>query len=829
MVLNSNAPPVESQAFKESLIAELLRHPDVVKQPTAAGADAEAWCPWHADKEGGTPSLKISVKKLIAKCFVCQNGGLEKLARKWGVPLPERAYPNSQLAIQAAYDYRDQEGKLTFQVVRLTPIKDGEKRIRQRQPDPLDPESWVWNLEKVTKILYRLPQLLAAEPDDVIWIVEGEKDADRLAEEGLVATTNPGGAGKWLPTYSKFLDAKIVAIIPDNDAPGIAHANQVATLLSGTAQSVRIVELPGLDPKGDVSDWLQAGHTIPELQAIYEYAPEFDRDKSVTENVTESQFPWQGGKHEENASRMIELMKSHGFFVNGGGHDLYFFDRNRGNLLSLDEDNLGLLALLSDTYKLNKRNPLFPFLFQQMLVEAHERGRPTRVRQFSYYDVIANTVLLDMGNGKVLKITASNIDVATNGEDGILFEHMLDHSPWEYTNQDVAGLVEEILIKPINFCGKESIFTVEQQRLLLLLWVLSMAFESMMPTRVLAVAVGPAGSGKTSMFRSCGQMLIGPDFEVDSLQQQQKGEEDFWVNAHHSFMVCYDNVDRNIPYLSDALAQVATGARRSRRQLHTTSRLYRYDVSCMLALTARTPTGSLRREDVADRSLLFGLSTIENKRPDYDIQKDISEYRNLLMSDYANMVQRTLRVSLANVEVTDPAARMADFFRVTTRIAMGLGHGYAKLNNEAMRRVRKSQHRFATEENGLATLLAEWICRSNYSSTVAGENSQTPNDGRPVLAKDLLQELRNISEETGIYLPASNPTALGRQLGNLSDALSEEFHIHRSRGRTGATWTFSRFSSQGFEVAMVTEPADQKSEPSTCNLTPDRSMNVANS
>jgi len=45
-----------------------------------------------------------------------------------------------------------------------------------------------------------------------------------------------------------------------------------------------------------------------------------------------------------------------------------------------------------------------------------------------------------------------------------------------------------------------------------------------MPTRVLAVAVGPAGSGKTTIFRSCGHMLIGPDFEVDALLQRQRGE-----------------------------------------------------------------------------------------------------------------------------------------------------------------------------------------------------------------------------------------------------------------------------------------------------------------
>ena len=810
MINNFSAPSDESQAIKEAILPEVLLHPDIVKLPKGSGAEAEAWCPWHADREGGNPSLRINIRKLIAKCFVCQKGGLKNLAKAWDIPVPNRSSRVRPADVEATYGYRNSEGKLIYQVVKLIPGPDGKKRFLQRRPDPAKPDAWIWNLRGVTRIPYRLPELLASHPNEVVWIVEGEKDADRLVTKGFIATTNPGGAGKWLGSYSKFLKGRSVAIIPDNDPAGISHANQVAALLSGQAQTVRIVSLPALAPKGDVSDWLDEGHAAAELQELYERAPEFDSGESTTDRVVEDQFPWQSGKHEENASEMIELMRSHGFFVNGDSNDLYFFDRNRNSLLSLEEDNLELLALLWDGYKLNKRNPLFPYLFQQMLVEAHVRGRPARVRQFSYYEIFDNTVFLDMGNGSVLKISHSSIEVRANGEDGVLFERILDHAPWDFTDEDTAGLIDELLIKPIHFCEMESIFSVEQQRILLLLWMLSMAFESMMPTKVLAVAVGPRGSGKTSMFRSCGQMLIGPDFEVDSLQQQQKGEEDLWVNASHSFLVCYDNVDRSISYLPDALAQLATGARRSKRQLHTSSQLHRYQISCMLALTARTPTGSLRREDVADRALLFGLSEIERKRPEFDIQQDIRQSRNRLMSEYARMVQKALGVPVEEIEVSDPAVRIADFFRVTTRIAMGLGQEERRLNDEAIRRVRKSQHRFAVEENSLATLIADWVSRPNCFSTIGEIAHHVNNDGRPVLVKDLLQELRAISAETGIHLPASNPTALGRQLGNLKEALSEEFFVERSRGKYGATWTFSRLRPEDTEKTTVMEMEEYK-------------------
>ena len=68
------------------------------------------------------------------------------------------------------------------------------------------------------RVLYHLPDVLRAE---TVFCVEGEKDADRLMSAGLVAPTcNPGGAGKWFPSYSESLKGKNVRILPDNDEPG---------------------------------------------------------------------------------------------------------------------------------------------------------------------------------------------------------------------------------------------------------------------------------------------------------------------------------------------------------------------------------------------------------------------------------------------------------------------------------------------------------------------------------------------------------------------------------------------------------------------------------
>ena len=108
-----------------------------------------------------------------------------------------------------------------------------------------------------------------------MFVVEGEKDADRLAKLGLIATTNAGGAGKWQAEFSQYLKGRRVVVLPDNDEPGREHAQDVARSLSGLASSLRIVELPGLLEKGDVSDFLTQGGTLQDLLDLAKDTPEW--------------------------------------------------------------------------------------------------------------------------------------------------------------------------------------------------------------------------------------------------------------------------------------------------------------------------------------------------------------------------------------------------------------------------------------------------------------------------------------------------------------------------------------------------------------------------
>jgi hypothetical protein len=148
------------------------------------------------------------------------------------------------------------------------------KEFRQRRPDGNG--GWHWNLDGVRRVLYRLPELLAAkkaDPTQPVLIVEGEKDADRLRELGAVATCNPMGAGKWRDEYAEFLRGfEVVAVIADKDEPGRAHAQQVAASVAAVVSHVRVVELPGEHVK-DAADFIAADGTLDEIYEIAQAAP----------------------------------------------------------------------------------------------------------------------------------------------------------------------------------------------------------------------------------------------------------------------------------------------------------------------------------------------------------------------------------------------------------------------------------------------------------------------------------------------------------------------------------------------------------------------------
>lgn len=251
--------------------SEFATHIHSVKR---SGGEFTGKCPAHEDQRNSL-SFRDGDKGLVVTCFA--GCTVKDITAALGIPMKDLFADGSQPRqpqIIKTYDYCDETGVLLYQVVRMIP-----KDFRQRKPDG---QGWTWKLNGVRRVPYRLKDL-QGKPE--VMIVEGEKDADRLWGLGVPATTNAGGAGKWVDDYSVALVAagvKGVVILPDNDPPGEAHGRAVAESCRAVGLHVKLVQLPGLPPKGDVSDWLGAGKPVDDLRCVIDGTPVVeDRDRII--------------------------------------------------------------------------------------------------------------------------------------------------------------------------------------------------------------------------------------------------------------------------------------------------------------------------------------------------------------------------------------------------------------------------------------------------------------------------------------------------------------------------------------------------------------------
>jgi hypothetical protein len=245
-----------------------------------------AHCPAHDDQN---PSLSIKNgerNKPLLKCFAgCTYGAvmnaiypnigqdlrdtLERKSKANGAARPKQK-PDK------VHVYRNEMGEPVYTKLRFGNGPGKTFAIGRNGPD-----GWINNIEGVERVPYNLPALVNAP---LVIVVEGEKDADNLAEllrgKAIAATTNEGGANggsTWPDAWGeRWFKDKRVAILPDNDAPGRRHAHAVAAKLDPHVTELRFLELPGLKEKGDVSDWIAAGGTADELRRLISAAPQWN-------------------------------------------------------------------------------------------------------------------------------------------------------------------------------------------------------------------------------------------------------------------------------------------------------------------------------------------------------------------------------------------------------------------------------------------------------------------------------------------------------------------------------------------------------------------------
>lgn len=280
----------------------------------------KAYCPLH-EADGGQhdPSLHVaeaSDGKVLFRCMVCGDSApAAKFVHALDMTMSELFPEHSKFTRQdkkngrhsgmkktAEFLYRDADGIVVYKTERWESIDGERKTFSQSRPNGQG--GWLPTVKGIEKVLYRLPELIATSKDQPVYIVEGEKKVECLVKWGLTATCNVGGAGKWKREYGKFFRGRPVIILPDNDPinpetgrkPGIDHARDIINSLKEIAASVRVLELPGLPPKGDIVDWIAAGGTLPKLLELLQ------QPDTATESIAAA-----GSKDGDGESEIAEM------------------------------------------------------------------------------------------------------------------------------------------------------------------------------------------------------------------------------------------------------------------------------------------------------------------------------------------------------------------------------------------------------------------------------------------------------------------------------------------------------------------------------------------
>ncbi len=234
---------------------------ETISRVRTTGKAEKAKCPAHDDRNASLSVDLGEAGRILLHCFA--GCGYEQVARAGHLDRqalgPDRAAAGPRggqgSRVVATYRYTDEMDHLLYEVLRYSP-----KDFKQRSA------TGSWTVKGIRRVPYHLPQLIAAPLNRVVFIVEGEKDVERLESVGAVATTNAGGAGvKWPSEFGDFFRGRKVVVIPDNDPPGIAHTEDIVEQLRPVAASVVSLAPVSSKPKGDVSDFLDAGGTLETL------------------------------------------------------------------------------------------------------------------------------------------------------------------------------------------------------------------------------------------------------------------------------------------------------------------------------------------------------------------------------------------------------------------------------------------------------------------------------------------------------------------------------------------------------------------------------------
>ena len=443
-----------------------------------------------------------------------------------------------------------------------------------------------------------------------------------------------------------------------------------------------------------------------------------------------------------------------GSFCRGVGQRSYFIDKESGTLYDLASERFA--NLLATATGLNRTETEFAFVLEHLKVQAS--NLPERpIRALSHFDSKTETFYLHGGGKEIFTADALGPSIYKTNGDGEIFvtpEGVEAFTP-DYSANGEA--LKWFLDLP-SFAENEAGLTREDQKLLLLTVLVFLLFTQ--EIKPIIVAIGPKGSGKTTLMRGLLILFLGTKQKPTSISVDRPLDDIVILFAHNSIAVI-DNLDSFVKGVEDLFAVHVTGAEFKRRALYTNDTQHVIQLFAkIVGITSRTPR--FARPDVAER-----IIPLHFKRPENGIigetviYSNVFEKRNAIMGDLLMLVSQVIK----NLKIESPRLnlRMADFAEFGWKMHARQNDGqWTSPEWEALlNKLAGAQDRFVSADNALIEVLEELL-----------------DNGPPILdmpVSELFKKCRGVAEDRHLGIPKT-AIRFGQALSEMGSTIQTELN-----------------------------------------------------